>query len=163
MHTSSRAPVDAESLHWQTFWCFFSCSYLSLRSRCSLSSSRRSSSASCPAAPRPTSASRNSRTRTTRGTTPTRHSHPNLSMTRSNSWPSAAAMSYTSMTVSSAAGLSSADITWVSVCRWFFNYTLGIPHISANFKAFNRLTVSLRKHAEACLNAEGTCWSLLTV
>lgn len=92
-----------------TFRCFFSFSSRSIRSRRSLSSSSRSSSVSGLMLLRLTITSRISSTRTTLGISLDRASQPYWSMMRSNSWPTTAAMSYTSITVRSATFFSRAD------------------------------------------------------
>lgn len=98
-HPSRRPP---------TFWCLRSFSMRSILSRRSRSSSRRSSSISGLMWLRLTSTSRISSTRTTLGIRRAMASQPCWSITRSNSCPTAEAMSYTSITVSSAAFFSRA-------------------------------------------------------
>lgn len=90
-----------------TFLCFLSFSWRSIRSSRSLSSSSRSSSVSGLMLFRLTRTSRISRTRTTFGMSRARASQPYWSIMRSNSWPTTAAMSYTSITVRSATFFSS--------------------------------------------------------
>lgn len=94
-----------------TFWCLRSFSMRSILSRRSRSSSRRSSSISGLMWLRLTSTSRISSTRTTLGIRRAMASQPCWSITRSNSCPTAEAMSYTSITVSSAAFFSRAGGT----------------------------------------------------